>query len=138
MTLTLQREHSDSARTFGVLFVDGIFQCFTLEDVVRETKVPGHTAIPAGRYRIALTYSPRFNRTLPLLLKVPEFEGVRIHIGNTENDTEGCILPGTARSSTALLGSRVAFDALYSKLVDAQSRDEELWIEIKSVEGIDS
>lgn len=138
MILTLQRERSDLARTFGVLFVNGIFQCFTLEDPVRPQKVPGHTAVPAGRYPLVLTYSPRFKRTLPLLLHVPEFEGVRIHVGNTENDTEGCILPGTARSSTALLGSRLAFDALYEKLVDANNNAEDLWLLIKPVEGISS
>lgn len=83
---------------------EGAFLAHTLEDVVRLTrneddtisgqKIKGKTAIPAGRYEIVITHSNRFKKPLPLLLNVPQFEGIRIHAGNTDADTEGCILVG--------------------------------------------
>lgn len=136
MTLTLQREKSDDRRTFGRLSVDGTFECHTLEDPVRDKKIPRVTAIPAGRYEIIVTESPRFKRRLPLLLSVPGFEGVRIHPGNRETDTEGCILTGLGRTSTIITGSRLAFSALYAKITAALERKERVWIVINPAEGI--
>lgn len=136
MILTLQRERSDSKRTFGVLFINGIFECFTLEDPVREVKIPGITAIPAGKYEITITHSPKFKRMLPLLIDVPNFEGVRIHPGNKETDTEGCILPGEGRTPDAVVRSRRAFDVIFQKLVAAFGRQERVWIVVNPAEGI--
>jgi Family of unknown function (DUF5675) len=116
MNLTLVREPSSGESTFGVLFVDGVFQCFTLEDVVRPAKIAGSTAIPAGRYTVRVTWSPRFKRMLPLVENVPGFEGIRFHAGNSAKDTDGCILPGTGRTADRVVGSRAAFDALLAKL----------------------
>lgn len=119
MTLRLIREPSDAnGRTFGVLFVDGRYCCFTLEDQIRPVgeKVPGQTAIPAGRYRVLLTHSGRFQTTLPLVIGVPAFDGIRIHAGNTIADTAGCILVGKDRTDTAVLQSRVALDRLMATL----------------------
>lgn len=100
MHLKLVRYDMTVRRTFGKLYLNeqayaanNLF-CHTLEDPVRDRKVPGLTAIPYGTYRVVLTYSLRFKRQLPLLLNVPGFEGIRIHAGNTEDDTEGCLLVG--------------------------------------------
>jgi Family of unknown function (DUF5675) len=87
MLLEVKREPSAFGCTLGNLYVDGQYECFTLEDVVREVpeeavekwKVPGETAIPVGTYDVIVTLSNRFQRLLPLLMKVPGFEGVRIH-----------------------------------------------------------
>lgn len=117
MQLRLIREPSRLGATLGVLFVDGIFECFTLEDVVRAgDKVDTQTAIPAGRYQVVITFSNRFQRPLPLLVNVPGFEGIRIHPGNTDADTEGCILVGADRGLNAVLQSRLAFADLLPKL----------------------
>jgi hypothetical protein len=118
MQLELKRKWFTPNSTIGELFVDGVFECFVLEDCYRpnEPKVPGKTAIPTGRYEVRITPSPRFKRDLPLLLGVPGFEGVRIHPGNTPADTEGCLLPGRVRGDDRVLESRAAFDALFEKL----------------------
>ena len=82
MHLVLKRQPSTSKSTSGALSIDGKFECFTLEDVVRAKKSAGQTAIPAGTYKVIINQSNRFKRLLPLLLNVPGFEGVRIHTGN--------------------------------------------------------
>ena len=118
MRLTLQREPSTKVSTAGKLFIDGQFECYTLEDIVRPrgVKVYGQTAIPAGSYQVVLTMSPRFKRVLPLLLNVQGFEGIRIHPGNKAEDTDGCILVGDAPAPDWLGQSKVAFDRLFAKL----------------------
>ncbi len=130
MKLELHREPSTANCTLGSLYVNEKFQCFTLEDVVRPTKVYGMTAIPAGSYRIDVTYSNRFKRMLPLLLYVPNFSGVRIHLGNTAENTEGCILVGLEKGIDRVNRSRDAFNPLYELILDAYNSDEDIWIHI--------
>lgn len=131
MEIRLVRDVLTPAFTLGRLSIDGTEECYTVEDCVREgPKVPGETAIPAGRYKVIITHSPRFRRPLPLLLDVPGFTGVRIHPGNTVADTEGCILPGRIRTTDGVSESRLAFDALYRQIVEALDAGEEVWITI--------
>ncbi len=94
MKLLLKRIALKEKYTIGKLYIDGEFFSDTLEDPVREEKIYGETAIPTGTYKVTITLSPRFRRWLPLLHDVPNFEGVRIHRGNTPEDTHGCILVG--------------------------------------------
>jgi hypothetical protein len=124
MQLTLQRRWTSEKSTIGELYINNAFFCFTLEDRLRATglKVHGQTAIPAGQYSIAITMSRRFKRLLPLLLDVPQFEGIRIHPGNRAENTEGCILVGFTRNPDFIGESRNAFDALFQKLCDANKR----------------
>lgn len=126
--LELRRKWLTDKSTIGELYVNGEFECFTLEDVVRPEKVYGQTAIPAGRYRVIFSKSPRFKRVLPLLMHVPNFEGVRIHAGNTAVDTEGCILVGQERGEDKVLKSRLALEALLAKITDP------CWITIQDAE----
>jgi len=131
MKMTLTRDKSTEKSTPGMLAIDGQFECYTLEDVVRASKIRGETAIPAGEYEVALTMSPRFKRILPLLVSVPGFDGIRIHPGNTDKDTEGCILVGESKSRDFIGSSRVAFMRLFNKLADAKEAGERITIEIK-------
>jgi hypothetical protein len=133
MKLLLQREPSTKKSTPGKLFIDGVFECYTLEDIVRArgVKVYGQTAIPAGTYQVLLTQSPRFKRVLPLLLNVPGFEGIRIHPGNTVEDTDGCILVGDAPAPDWLGQSKVAFERLFAKL---RTTSEPVTIEIRGAQ----
>jgi hypothetical protein len=140
MLLEVRREPSPQSCTPGTLYIDGQFECFTLEDVVREVpqeavekwKVAGETAIPSGIYEVIVTMSAHFGKLLPLLLNVPGFEGVRIHSGNVAADTEGCILVGNRRASAAVLGSRIAFRALFAKIQAALGRNESVHIRISN------
>lgn len=121
MTLRLIREPSQHGATLGVLFVDGVFEAWTLEDEIRAVKIPGQTAIPAGRYPVLMTWSPRFSRVLPEVRNVPNFVGVRIHAGNRKEDTEGCILVGEHRGDAWIGDSRSALARLMTKLVNADA-----------------
>ena len=119
MELLVERRWPTAESTIGTLLVDGEVECLTLEDQVRPRdapKVPGKTAIPAGRYEVRVTYSNRFKCALPLLLNVPNFEGIRIHAGNTAADTEGCILVGQERGLNTILRSRAALADLLPKI----------------------
>lgn len=131
MKLTLHRLWPDAACTIGRLFVDGAPLYYTLEDVVRTgPKVFGQTAIPAGLYQVVITFSPHFQRDLPLLVNVPGFEGVRIHPGNTAADTEGCILVGMDKLADSIGHSRIAFDALFPKIQAAINAGEGVVLEV--------
>ncbi len=130
--LVLQRKYATANSTIGELSHEGRFLCFILEDVVRPTKIKGKTAIPAGRYQIQITPSPRFKRDLPLLLNVPNYVGIRIHPGNDAGDTEGCLLPGLIMETDRVLNSRAAFEKLFSTIRFLLSKGD-CWIEIKDV-----
>jgi len=130
MNLKLIRKEFTEDSTIGELYVNGTFECYTLEDKVRESKVYARTAIPTGTYKITITYSPRFKRYLPLLHDVPNFSGVRIHTGNHADNTEGCLLVGTAKGKDWISNSKVAFNKLYPQLVHASQNGETIEIEI--------
>lgn len=142
MTLRLIREPSRQGVTLGVLFVEGVFFGFTCEDQIRERdgvpvelwKVPGETCIPHGRYRVIVTDSPKFGRPLPLLVNVPGFEGIRMHPGNSQADTDGCILPGFGRDAVArkVTDSRVACDALQRQIDAASGSGDPVWLSIEN------
>jgi len=136
MELALHRTHVIGEATLGELFVNGVMECFTLEDVVRdlgpngEGKVYGKTAIPAGTYEVIISLSPKFGRLMPRLVDVPFFTGILIHKGNTEENTHGCILVGDMINQGRLIHSTAAFDRLYPKIVEAIGNHEKVTITI--------
>jgi hypothetical protein len=140
MNLLLKRNKSSEHATIGSLFIDGEFEAFTLEDVVREVpdkpvsewKILGRTAIPQGTYNVIISYSQRFGKLLPLLVNVPGFTGVRIHTGNTSADTEGCILVGSQMAGEAVVESRKAMAQLMEKLTDAFESFQSVHIRIEN------
>ena len=121
--------------TLGKMYIDGVDYCYTLEDVVREEKVYGETAIPVGRYRVIVNRSNRFQCDMPLLVAVPNFEGVRIHPGNTDKDTHGCILVGTGfgAGEAAITGSRAAYARVFDCIRDAIGDGKEVWLTVKDM-----
>ncbi len=95
----------------------------------------GRSAIPEGRYAVVIFYSPKFKQWLPILLGGPEFnrkwQGIRVHTGNTAQDTEGCILVGKNREAGKVLDSRIWLHRLKQKIVEAKDKGEAVWITIK-------
>ena len=128
MKLLLMRKWYTDKSTIGELFINDIFQCFTLEDKVRDIKIPGRTAIFAGTFKIKITFSNRFQKDMPLLLDVPYFSGIRIHSGNTDEDTSGCILVGDIRKKDFIGNSRVAYKRLFKKMRNKDVSDIKITI----------
>lgn len=143
MKLTLKRKFFGSAYTIGDLFIDGVFFCNTIEDVVRrlpaacpntpkgrnctcKEKVYAETAIPAGLYKVTMEYSPRFKRRLPLLHDVPHFLGILIHPGNTQRDSAGCLIVGFNTVKGMVTNSRATSDKLNTIL----AKEKEITIQI--------
>ena len=130
--LAIKREENEEFRTYEV---EDYF-CDTLEPTWRDYKNGGHkikgrSAIPEGRYAVVISYSPKLEQWLPILLGVPMFSGIRIHAGNTSNDTEGCILVGKNKIVGQLVDSRIWLHRLKKKIVEAKDRGEAVWITVK-------
>ena len=136
MELLLKRIYKGNKYTIGKLYIDGEWFCDTIEDVVRnlpkdcpytpkgrnckcEEKVYGETAIPAGTYKVILSYSNRFKRILPEILNVPHFLGIRIHRGNTEQDSAGCIIVGENKVKGKVINS-TPYEIKLVKLLENQ------------------
>ena len=136
MELLLKRIYKGNKYTIGKLYIDGEWFCDTIEDVVRnlpkdcpytpkgrnckcKEKVYGETAIPAGTYKVILSYSNRFKRILPELLNVPHFLGIRIHRGNTEQDSAGCIILGENKVKGKVINS-TPYEIKLVKLLENQ------------------
>jgi Family of unknown function (DUF5675) len=142
MELELTRTTKTAKSTIGELTVNGVFECFILEDRDRGLrqgmttselvglKVKTQTAIPTGRYEIIVSFSERFQKMLPLLLDVPAFAGIRIHPGNNDTHTEGCLLPGKTKAPDMVGSSRAAFTTLFDKIKAAMQR-EKVFITVK-------
>ena len=136
MKLLLHRQTFSDKSSVGTLYVNGLKECHTLEDRDRHLeeggeKVYGETAIPRNTYKVVITYSNRFKQPMPLLVDVTGFEGVRIHPGNTDQNTEGCILVGVGVGQDILYNSRQAYEKLFNKLEAAEALGEEITIEIR-------
>ena len=137
MELILKRIAKRKSYTIGKLYIEdsqGYF-CDTLEPTWRDyehggRKIKGCSAIPEGRYPVVITWSPKMKKWLPLLLHVPKFEGIRIHAGNTAQDTEGCILVGENRRVGQVLDSKLWLHRLKQRIVEAKDRGEAVYITI--------
>ena len=134
MNLRVIREPSTVAATLGILLIDGVFTCWTLEDVVREVKIPGETAIPAGRYDVRLSLSQRFQKLLPEILAVPGFTGIRIHAGNTQADTHGCLLVGRIRAYDRVEESKLALMNVMEHLRRATTAGDPITLTIEEAQ----
>jgi len=140
MKITVVRSPSFAGATIGKLYVDGAFKCHTLEDEIREIagqpvqdwKIKGITAIPAGCYQVILETSPRFGPETLSIKDVPGFSYIRMHAGNTSDDTEGCILLGLQAGPASLIGgtSRPAVNLIRDLVKSAINQGEQVMIDI--------
>ncbi|WP_075589858.1 DUF5675 family protein [Labilibacter marinus] len=144
MELNVVRYSSGKESTLGLLFIDGKFACYTLEDEHREVKVPGETRIPAGRYKVKLrtegSHHWRYKKKFPEIHKgilhvidVPNFTHILIHIGNTDDDTAGCLLVGESSFSNVTQAGRInnstiAYKRVYPMIANAIANGEDVWI----------
>lgn len=150
MKLDLLRIQFGEDATNGILFIDGVFECYTLEDEVRDVKVHSETAIPEGTYDIKFRkeggfhtrYKARYGNTHYGMLElqdVPNFKYILIHSGNTDEHTAGCILTGSTQQDLDLgkdgmIGrSRDAYKKCYDKIAKPLQAGKEVTITIKSI-----
>lgn len=153
MKLLLKRRFKGPKYTIGSLFINGEYFCDTIEDIdrklnnsmteeeIKRIKVYGETAIPYGTYKVDMnTVSSKFkdrswakpySGKLPRLLNVKGYEGVLIHVGNTAQDSLGCILVGENKQVERVVNSTVTFNRLMNILLKAKLKGEEIEIVIK-------
>lgn len=141
--IVLNRKYRKEDYTIGDLIIRGSIFCNVLEDKDRgleksmpldeiaKIKVKGKTAIPSGTYKIDITYSNKFKRKMPILLDVPGYEGIRIHPGNTAEDTEGCLLVGENKVVGKVINSKDTFNKLYKFLSFLIEGGNDVFITIK-------
>lgn len=160
MEILVKRNPSAKGATIGEMFVDGVRECYTLEDEVREPhtcdgynsclcgkcadglhptldawvaswKIQNVTAIPRGRYQVTITHSPHFGCDLPLLSNVPGYTAVRIHWGNKAADTDGCLLVGQTSEGNLIYKSKAAFDSLFPNIKAALAANVHVFVTVQ-------
>ena len=157
MKLTLIRKYKKPDYTIGLLYINGVFFCNTIEDTdrglsdkmklsdIEKIKIDGKTAIPTGSYEITLdVVSPKFstysfyketcNGKVPRLLNVKGFKGILIHVADGYRGAElvqGCIGIGLNKIKGGLLEGKEYFKRLYSTLLEAYNNKEKIFIIIE-------
>jgi len=141
MEIHVKRIKQGKNSTLSELYIDGEFDCYVLEDLVRDKKIKGSTAIPAGRYKLEFNryggmngrYKrkfPKFHKGMIELTGIPNFSYVYIHIGNTYADTSGCLLVGNMMrydkdwSEYEIYQSKKAYVSLYKRLCAMMEKGE--------------
>lgn len=148
MEIKLIRVQANKNATLGVMYNGMKFVCYTLEDEKREFKIKGETRIPKGEYEIKFRevmspktehYRRRFSWfTWHLELQnVPNFKYIYIHIGNSDDDSDGCILVGNSADSNRfkIWNSSNAFEKLYKVISEKLKSEEKVTIKIYDIDG---
>lgn len=140
--LTLKRFAFKDKYTIGRLYINGLYFCDTLEDkdrglydwlsegYIKEIKVKHQTAIPYGIYKVLWSYSPKYRRMMPEVLNVKGFSGIRIHSGNTADDSSGCILLGFNKEVGKVLDSRKTCKKFYEIIEECYNKGVSIQLEI--------
>ena len=139
------RSHKEKGGfTLGKMYIDGEFMCYTCEDEFRKVKVNDETRIPCGIFEVKFKPSSRFDadyikrfgksfhKGMLWIINVPGFEGILIHIGNSEKDTSGCLLVGLDMIETeGKVGrSADAYKKIYPIISGALINNKKVTIEI--------
>lgn len=151
MKLDVIRTQFGEDATNGLLFINGVFECYTLEDEYRTVKKMHETCIPEGTYPIKFRtvggfdakytqrYGADFHKGMLWLQGVPEFEFILIHTGNTDSHTSGCLLLGETQQDLDkgkdgfVGGSGDAYKKMYPKVRDALLRGEAVEIKYSKI-----
>ena len=154
MKIEVKRIAKRDTYTIGKMYIDGEYFCDTLEDKdrglkqsmplyeIKQKKIAGDTAIPAGSYEVTVRMlSPLYSKKpwyvkfcgakMPRIMNVPGYDGILIHPGNTNKDTRGCLLVGENKVVGKVINSKDTFQKLYPKLKAASDRGERITITIK-------
>ena len=144
MEILIDRKWKKDSYTIGKVYIDGKYFSESLEDKdrgltsdmsiteIKNKKVYGKTAIPSGLYTILYTYSPKYKRLMPLVDGVKGFSGIRIHSGNTAEDSLGCILLGFNKEKGKVLQSRDTCNKFYKLIEEAiYKKGEAITLKIK-------
>lgn len=157
MKLTVKRFADNGETTLGILYVDGVFECFTVEDQEQKgEKVKGETRIPNGIYDIKLRteggyhskYGAKYgsmHKGMLCIHNAPDwkivtdthnFQYILIHTGNNDSHTMGCLLVNDSVSGKDFNGSSSvdAYKDLYPKVVGAIENGEHVTIEYIDIE----
>lgn len=131
MKVRIERKWKKDGYTVGRVYIDDVFFCNSMEDKDRglrqdmsvgeisRLKVDGVTAIPTGKYKVSMTFSPKYKREMPHVMNVKGFTGIRIHSGNTAADSEGCILLGNNNRVGWISNSRETCKRFEQMLINA-------------------
>ena len=150
MKLQVVRTQFGTDATNGLLFVDGLFECYTLEDQYQAVKVMHETCIPEGTYDIKLRtvggfhekYKKRYGNDhygMLHLQDVPNFTYILIHAGNTDEHTSGCLIVGETQqdldiSDDGFIGhSGKAYLKLYNKVAKQLLQGKDVTIEYTTI-----
>ena len=153
MKLQVIRTQFGTDATNGLLFIDGIFECYTLEDQYQAVKVMHETCIPEGTYDIKFRktggfhakYTERYKNAHHGMLHiqdVPNFTYILIHTGNTDEHTSGCLIVGETQqdlevSKDGFIGtSAVAYKKLYAKVAGQLLQGKDVTIEYTTINNL--
>jgi hypothetical protein len=153
MKLTVVRTQFGTDATNGLLFIDGLFECYTLEDQYQAVKVMHETCIPEGTYNIEFRktggfhakYSERYKNAHYGMLHVqdvPNFTYILIHTGNTDEHTSGCLIVGETQqdleiSKDGFIGSStVAYKKMYAKVANQLLQGKKVTIEYTTIQNL--
>ena len=151
MKLQVVRTQLGKDATNGLLFIDGLFECYTLEDQYQAVKVMHETCIPEGTYSIKLrtvggfdkrykAKYPELHRGMLWIQDVPGFEYILIHQGNTDEHTSGCLIVGDSQQDldvnfNGMVGSSAnAYKKLYPKVSAQLLAGNEVTIEYSKIQ----
>jgi len=151
--LTVVRTQFGTDATNGLLFIDGIFECYTLEDQYQAVKVMHETCIPEGTYDIKFRktggfhakYSERYKNAHYGMLHiqdVPNFTYILIHTGNSDEHTSGCLIIGETQqdldiSKDGFIGSSaVAYKKMYAKVAGQLLQGKDVAIEYTTINNL--
>ena len=150
MKINLIRTQFGNDATNGLLFIDEVFECFTLEDQYQDKKVYGETCIPEGTYPVEFRkeggfhnrYSAKydFHKGMLEIKDIPNFKWVLFHLGNTDENTAGCVLVGDTQqdldvSKDGFIGSSGnAYKKFYPKVATALENGESVTLKISKIQ----
>ena len=144
----IRYSHGDNS-TLGLFMINKKFATYTIEDAFHVVKIPGKTRIPNGTYKVVFRtvggHHERYKKKFPGMHKgmlhvigVPNYKYILIHIGNTEDDTEGCLLPGdisvtNIKAAGRVENSTIAYKRIYPIIANALESGEDVFINYKDI-----